>query len=562
MLEEFARVARGVAMAAPSIPLVSNLTGAPVADETICSAEYWVSQVRQPVRFYGGVRWLQDNGVSALLELGPDAVLSSMSYECLSHSGDEPAGEEGDERPVAVSALRVKRRERETLLDALARLWVHGCELDWTPALERLEAQRVELPTYPFQRRRLWLQGEQGSAGVAAAGLASAEHPLLSAVIELADGAGGVLTGRISLDSHPWLADHRIMGAVLMPGTALLELALHAGRRFGCARVEELILVAPMSLPEQGALQVQVLVSQSPDSERLSVVIHSRRQDGAEGEGEWTRHASGTLAELGVGVESGEAAWRRESWPPPGAEALELDDYYERLADLGLEYGPRFRALRAVWRRGEELFVEVGLEGERLAGEGRFHAHPALLDAVLQAAGVDLGAGEEGLRLPFSWSGVELGAGGADASSLRASLRRTSEGFVVRVADSDGAVVLGAEAVSLRQVLEAQPGGAGAARGALLGLGWRALEEEGPRRLLRDRSAGGSHDRRARGCAGAGARRGRRGGSAGLRRGLGADRGAGWRCGGAGGAAGGLHGTAGAHPGERRGGDLEWLPRS
>jgi acyl transferase domain-containing protein len=212
----------------------------------------------------------------------------------------------------------------------------------------------VPLPTYAFERQRYWLEGGGGVDGdVASAGLSSAEHPLLGASIPVAEGDSFVFTGRLSLASHAWLAGHAVFGAVVLPGTAFVELALAAAERVGLAHDRELTLEAPMVIPERGALQLQVLVGALEESKRRLLSVHARAA--GDGEGGWTRHASGVLS----AAESVTAADLRD-WPPAGAVAVEIDGLYERAAEAGLVYSDAFCGLRAVYRRGEELFAQGG----------------------------------------------------------------------------------------------------------------------------------------------------------------------------------------------------------
>ncbi|MET8682550.1 type I polyketide synthase, partial [Streptomyces sp. NPDC004647] len=319
MLDEFRAVVEGLSFGAPRIAVVSNLTGGVALAEELCSAEYWVRHAREAVRFADGVRTLAEQGVTTFLELGPDGVLSAMAQESV------PDG------AALVPMLRKNRDEELTALTALARVHAHGTAVDWTALFAG--ARRVELPTYAFQHQWFWPAGSQsGAAGdVRAAGLGSAEHPLLGAAVELAAGQGVLFTGRLSVQSHPWLVDHAVMGRILLPGTAMLELAFRAGDEVGCDRVEELTLAAPLTLPERGAVQVQVAVGIPDESGRRSVGIYSR-PEGDAADAPWTQHATGALADRSEGADSGFDA---TVWPPTGAEALDVEGCYERFAELG-----------------------------------------------------------------------------------------------------------------------------------------------------------------------------------------------------------------------------------
>ncbi|MFD8088412.1 beta-ketoacyl synthase N-terminal-like domain-containing protein, partial [Kitasatospora sp. NPDC059722] len=140
MLDGFRAVLDGLAYTAPSIPLVSNLTGA-LADG-VESPEYWVRHVRETVRFADGVRALEEAGATAFLELGPDGVLSALVQRTV-------------DGPVAALQRR-DRPEEHSLVTALARLHVAGVPVDWTRLFDGTGARRVDLPTYPFQRELYW----------------------------------------------------------------------------------------------------------------------------------------------------------------------------------------------------------------------------------------------------------------------------------------------------------------------------------------------------------------------------------------------------------------------
>ncbi|MEU0487381.1 polyketide synthase dehydratase domain-containing protein, partial [Streptosporangium sp. NPDC006013] len=454
MLEDFRALARTLSYGPSQIPVVSTVTGQAATDEQLCSPDYWVDQVRQAVRFSDGVRTLHAQGVRAYLELGPDGVLTAMADDTLTALADADetvrsrAAAEGmggyvDSDPVLVSALRGGQDEQATIMMALAGLHVHGVPVSW-PAMFP-GARRVELPTYAFQRQWFWPSGRR-AGDAEGLGQVVAGHPLLGAAMGLADTDEALLTGRISLGSHPWLADHVVGGMVIFPGTGFLELVVRAGDEVGCDLVEELTLTAPLVLGADDAVAVQVRVGSVDGMGRREVSVHARPA-GADDHDAWVRHAIGVLA---VGGQAGER-FDTAVWPPRGASVIELDGLYERLAGGGLGYGPVFQGLRGAWRGADGVvFAEVGLPGQ-VVDAGGFGLHPALLDAALHAVAFADLEGSEGVRLPFSWGGVCLHAGGA--SVLRVRLAWVGGDAVsLSAVDAAGEPVLSARSLVLRPI--------------------------------------------------------------------------------------------------------------
>jgi len=457
MLEEFGKVVAGLELAPPRVPVVSNLSGEEAGAE-LAEPGYWVRHVRETVRFGDGVNALAAAGVSRFLELGPDGTLAAMARLHL-------AEQDGAATALAIPALRADRSEVETLSGLLAAAHCKGVELDLGIFLKNCGARAVALPTYAFQRQSFWLEDRKGIGDVSLLGQSPTGHPLLGAALRAAADRGWIFTGCVSLEQHPWLVDHAVLGTVLLPGTAFIELAICAGRRVGAGAIEELAFEAPLLLAEDAAVQLQVTVAEPDEDGRRAVAIYSREQRPAEDDdAPWTRHASGMLAAPGTPGTPGTVGtvepFATDSWPPAGAEPLDIEFLYDRLAEAGYDYGPAFQGLQAAWQRGEELFGEVALDDDQARDAEGFAAHPALLDSVLHLALRAALANEEGkLIVPFSVREVLLHEAGA--SSLRFRLTQ----------DGDGALRLAAAGPGGEAVIEiggvvARPVEAGALQGA------------------------------------------------------------------------------------------------
>ncbi|MFE3315663.1 type I polyketide synthase [Embleya sp. NPDC059213] len=455
MLAEFERIAAGLTYRAPRIPVVSNLTGRPVGIEELGDPGHWVAHVRHAVRFKDVIDHLAAAGVTTYLELGPDGVLTAMAQDTLAET---PAAEES----AFAAALRRDRPEPDTALLALGTAYTNGADVDWSALYAGSDARRVDLPTYAFQHRRFWIdQPASGATNAAGLGLVAADHPLVAASLRVAGGEdaaadGGtetvLLTGRLSLRTHPWLADHVVFGSALVPGTAFVEAAIRAGDEVGLDTVDELVIEAPLILHERDAVHLQVVVggSTGEPADRRSIAVYARPEQ-AEPNTPWVRHAAGFLV---ASEDTPRAAAEPEQWPPVGATALDVSGAYAGLAEAGIGYGPTFRGLRAAWRLGDELLAEVALPAEAHPDAARFGIHPALFDAALHLASVrdlDESAAEAGRRLPFVWNGVRLHAAGATALRVRIAMTGPGE-LTFRAADASGAPVASIEALATRPV--------------------------------------------------------------------------------------------------------------
>ncbi|MGX6744343.1 type I polyketide synthase [Streptomyces xantholiticus] len=492
MLDEFRAVAERLTYAEPRIPVVSNVSGELASG---FDAEYWVRHVRQAVRFADGVTRLWDLGVRRFLELGPDAVLTAMARQCV----------EDDTEAAFIPALRAKHSESETFAAFLGRAHTAGVGVDWEAFYAGTGAQRVELPTYAFQRENFWLMPSAQAGDVGAAGLDRVEHPVLAAAVQFGDrdewvftgrfsaesqpwvsdhvvlgvvivpGTAWVpvlaaavqfgdrdewvFTGRFSAESQPWVSDHVVLGVVIVPGTAWVELALAAGGRVGAPVVDELVMESPLLLEEGSAAQLRVTVGAAGEDGRREVVIFARPEagdgDGDGEQGEMTCHARGWLA---VEDTAPVSSWVPVEWPPAGGVEVSGDALYAGMAELGFDYGPVFQGVRTAWRVGDVVFAEVGLPGDS-GGEG-FGIHPALFDASLHGAFVEKGSGGGATILPFSWSKVSGGRSGLSRVRVRISSAGDAA-LRVDVVSEQGEPVLSLGRLDMRPVDPARGEGVG-----------------------------------------------------------------------------------------------------
>ncbi|MEV0254222.1 HAD-IIIC family phosphatase [Streptomyces sp. NPDC050732] len=438
------------------VPLFSTVTG-DVVDTAVMDAEYWFTNLRQTVRFDAALHHLLEAGHRAFVEASPHPVLLGAVVQNADHLRTKGV--------TAVGTLRRNEDEKAQLLRGLAEVFVAGVDVDWSPWVAG--GRLVELPTYAFQRRRYWQPAAAASADVGSAGLEAVRHPLLGAAVRLADSDDVVLTGRLSRAAQPWLADHAVFGTVILPGTAFVELALRAADEVGCDTVRELTLTAPLRLPEQGEVDVQVQVGGADGAGRaLDIYARPRRSDGS---GAWTRHASAILTTGGTTADTAGNPLYGAAWPPAGAERLDAAAHYDTMADAGLEYGPAFQGLSDVWRLDGEILAQVALPGRQAEEARRFGAHPALLDAALQAAAVD---GLEGATpLPFSFGSVTLHSRGADEVRVRI-VPTGGDTFTVEAADPSGTPVARIDSLLVRPVAAGDLATPDSSTQALLSLTW------------------------------------------------------------------------------------------
>ncbi|MGQ9351920.1 type I polyketide synthase [Mycolicibacterium gilvum] len=398
VLDEFESYAAQLQFAAPTLPLVCNRTGAVLTGQTSLDAQYWRRHSRQPVQFAESVRTVAALGCSVLMEIGPQPVLTGAAVQ---------VWPEHLAAPRAIASLRKGVADRRQIADALAAAYIGGHKPDFA-ALHEQRGVRLELPTYPFQRRRFWPK----SAGMAIDGGvgASAGSGILGSGKDLASG-DSVYTSRLSVKTQPWLSDHVIYGTVVVPGATYAAMALAA---VGTpAHAKDVFFYEPIILPEKSSREVQLTVHPSVDGES-KFQVHSRPY--GERGAEWALNAEGVVAS-GVG-DSPAAAGDLED---PVDEAIERlnrmrpQELFETFADLELAWGPTWSgSLKSLWLGEGEAIGDI-LVGAELAEQlGTEPMHPVLMDlctGVAFPAFPALLAAEQGvndLYLPLRYGQVSL----------------------------------------------------------------------------------------------------------------------------------------------------------
>ncbi|HEY3919473.1 MAG TPA: SDR family NAD(P)-dependent oxidoreductase [Stellaceae bacterium] len=363
MLAPFERVLRGLRFSPPAIPIISNITGAPAGPE-IATAGYWIRHVMAPVRFADSVAALARLGATAFLEIGPQPISIGMGRACLE-------AEKFDWLP----SLSRKEQEHRTLFTSLAALYRRGARIDWAALDHGRARKRLALPTYPFDRERYWYTEQNHSA--------EKSHPLLGRVIRSA--LGDVLfEGTVAAQSPAFLADHRIAGKVVLPGAAIIDMALAgAAAVLGGegVTINDMAITRPLLLAEKAELQV---IFRPGTGDAWLCRMFGRPA----GERDWSEFAACTVSAAAAPMPAGELAMLRGRC----RKALDVAQHYRSETAREVAFGPAFQAMRELVLGDGEAVARVTLDPD-LAPEGnRYAIHPALLDAAFHPLGALLPA--------------------------------------------------------------------------------------------------------------------------------------------------------------------------
>ncbi|WP_204038484.1 type I polyketide synthase, partial [Micromonospora qiuiae] len=398
VLDQFRQIAATLTYQPARTPVVSNLTG-DIAGDQLQNPDYWVEHIRQPVRFHHGVQTLRQQGATRWLELGPAPVLTAITEHNLAATSDDTQDH------ITIATSQTNRPEPHTLLTAVARLHTHGHPIDWPTILPT--RQPVDLPTYAFQHRRYWLDTPQHT-DVTGAGLTPTHHPLLPAMTQLPDG-GHLFTGRLSQHTHPWLTDHAVGNTPILPATAFLELAVHAGSHTGHTHIHELTIETPLALPDHQPVDIQILTGPADETGHRPITVHSRTDD------DWNRNAHGLLTTTETPTTSHPLPEQ------PTGTPIDPATLYHTLAQAGLTYGPTFQGLQTAWHDNDHAWATIALPDD--TDTTNYTLHPALLDAALHTIAAHQGFADPTppqdlpIRLPFTFHNVTFHTTGGDTTA-------------------------------------------------------------------------------------------------------------------------------------------------
>ncbi|MGI9430247.1 MAG: type I polyketide synthase, partial [Bythopirellula sp.] len=378
VLEPFCAVADSIEFRPGQLPLVCNVSGSALPADAVLDGAYWARHIREPVRFAQGIEAVQDLGCGVLVEVGPQAILTRMAA---SH-WRQPTS-------ALVSCLQEEADDAEALQHAVSQLYVAGATPDFDAIYAGKDLQRVLLPTYPFQRRRFWGPDKPRAAHAEF----HTAHPLLGRKIALAGITSEIrYESFIEPDSPPWLADHRVMGDVVMPGAAWVEMAGVAAQG---GAVSQITFEQPLRPAARTALQTIV---RKGENGAQQIEIHSTKADDTN----WTRHFSATIADS---RNEPVAKLDRAEIEASCTASATPDEFYQQLEQIGLFYGPQCRTVTSLRYSQQEVLARLETVGD-VRG---FTLPPTLLDGALHSLAVGLlRDDQQHLDLPVGIGRVEV----------------------------------------------------------------------------------------------------------------------------------------------------------
>lgn len=390
VLDAFEGAAASVKFNAPSIRLISNLTGAVADPREVVRPAYWRRHVREAVRFVDGALTLAALDPQVCVEMGPQPVLLSFVHDAL---------RERAAKITMVPTLRRSQPDTKQLAEALASLFLAGVEIDWRAVWSAAPRQLRDLPTYPFQRQSCWF-ASRATKPIAYG--RDTGHPLLGARLRSAAADLISFENCLNSESFPYLRDHNVNGRVILPGVAFFEMGVAAGDSVFGKRLalQDVVLAEPLVFDGDESRVIQVLVRREEGGGSLEILS----SDANDADGVWRRHVQARFGEASANA----PVIAKEAIEVRCNETISSNEHYASLVARGLDFGPSLRGLGGIKRRDTEAFGEVVLPAD--AGAGSYLIHPALFDASLQvvSAALPSSLGVNGAYLPLAVDEIEV----------------------------------------------------------------------------------------------------------------------------------------------------------
>jgi acyl transferase domain-containing protein/surfactin synthase thioesterase subunit/acyl carrier protein len=443
ILNDLQKVAGQITYHSPKLPLISNVTGElmVVAPDKV----YWRRQLREAVRFGDGVLALAELGCRSFLEIGPHPVLLPIAQACLGTRGRSTTW---------VATLNRQKPDADSITEMLVALYLAGHNINWAAVHADASWRRIPLPTYPFQRKRYWLE-DNTILTERKWTIVEPIHPLVGTRTSSASNEA-CYEARYGTHHAGFLSDHKVAGTVVLPTTAELEAATVVGRKhFGTSRIsfDNAMHHQAMSFANGEDRTVRLLVTPvNPDRASFKLVSKDPGDPTV-----WHTHMTGTLRRSGPADRS---AFSTKLARERCQQAIPVADFYERLNELGLEYGPGFRGVRELYLGQNEALTKVSLP-EGLVNT-QYLMHPAFLDACLHAYPLVLDGAEKarddrhGSYLPISLEGFRCYQDGIDKAWVHTRLRGVEKDDTqvvdIQVYDDAERPVADLEGLSLRRL--------------------------------------------------------------------------------------------------------------
>ncbi len=392
MLNEFRQLADSVEYRVPEVEIVSSMTGQLLTSDDMQSpdwADYWVSQVRQPVQFLAAMETLESEGCNLFVEIGPKPTLTAMGQVCLPSLSATWVPSLSSKK----ASETVDYPDWETILTSLGQVYQAVAIIDWAGFDRAYPRQMVQLPNYPFQRDRYWIDAEEKQPNTFAAGKS---HSLLGRSLSLAGNNVRCFEAQLQANQPLNWSDHAVFQSVLMPAAAYLEMGLAAGNKAFEGRycLENICLTKGLWLEQTNSIRLQTLVTLQ-NSESYKFEIHSLEADTLEET--WTNHV---LGELQASTSENQAPVAIPETQKQLTKTFSPEQFYEQCAQRGVSYGPSFQAIKKVWYQPAlNALAQVELP---LVEATDFVMHPVLIDAGLQLSGATLDSRNNNSYLPVS----------------------------------------------------------------------------------------------------------------------------------------------------------------